>query len=317
MTTRPWIPDARRDAALSRIVDRRIAMDDEGFLHVEHGDVRRVRNYLRRALRAELGRSDRRTSGEIQADVADLLLLDNWLWWDGAREELAALELAVDSGMPKQRIGLLRGTGRQGVSDRIDALRALLEHHRPDVKLTREARRAEREKPSGPDDLRLQWLKRHHDWISDVAAALLEHGENALRDVAAHAAARQGRRAAADDVAPPGETAAEWLVEVRYELAKPRWLPTGITIMAMAVDELRSDPDLADLPGQHLLMRACAEFDQVQAAYADLSGALRAKPERRPRVTTPRRSTARTTARRTTARRTTPRRTAVRKRDAA
>src|SRR4029077_9934693 len=115
-------------------------------------DPREVLDYLQQRSGADIPR------WVLQADVCDALTLNNWLWWEDRRRELHFLKAGRDRGLFLSQLGAQVGVGKQGVLDRIDRLEALLRYDRPDEKIARAARRAQRE--------RCQRLPVEQAWLS-------------------------------------------------------------------------------------------------------------------------------------------------------
>ncbi|WP_236737394.1 hypothetical protein [Mycolicibacterium llatzerense] len=153
----------------------------------------------------------------LQADICDALTLNNWLWWEDRRRELHFLKAGRDRGLFLSQLGAQVGTGKQGVLDRIDRLEALLRYDRPDEKLTREARRAER---SARDRRPIEavWLAANRPEILDVVAGLV----------------REANRFELQD------EEREWLDELAIDGEADDFTPASMVILGLATAELRT-----------------------------------------------------------------------------
>jgi hypothetical protein len=100
------------------------------------------------------------------------LTLNNWLWWEDRRRELHFLNAGRDRGLFLTQIGAQIGVGKQGVIDRIDRLEALLRYDRPDEKLSRAARHADRE-ARRRRPVEGAWLDAHRDELTTVITGLV------------------------------------------------------------------------------------------------------------------------------------------------
>ena len=124
------------------IAKRRAKVDDrnrELLPDSPESDPREVLDYLRRFSGPDI------PAWVLQAEIADALTLNNWLWWEDRRRELYFLKAGRDRGIFLAQLGSQVGVKKQGVIDRIDRLEALLSFDRPDEKITRTARRSARE----------------------------------------------------------------------------------------------------------------------------------------------------------------------------
>lgn len=153
----------------------------------------------------------------LQADVCDALTLNNWLWWEDRRRELHFLKAGRDRGLFLSQLGAQVGTGKQGVLDRIDRLEALLRYDRPDEKLTRAARLAEREaRDRRPTEE--AWLAANRAELLDVVAGLV----------------REAARFELQD------DEREWLDELAADAEAADFTPASMVILGLATAELRT-----------------------------------------------------------------------------
>src|ERR1700761_862595 len=155
------------------IAKRRVKIDDpdrESLPNAPDSDPREVLDYLRKYSGSQIPR------WVLQADVCDALTLNNWLWWEDRRRELHFLKAGRDRGLFLAQLGAQVGVGKQGVLDRIDRLEAMLQYDRPDEKISRAARRAEREaKQRRP--VENAWLQSHRHDLLTVIAGLLDQAD--------------------------------------------------------------------------------------------------------------------------------------------
>jgi hypothetical protein len=160
----------------------------------------------------------------LQADVRDALVLSNWLWWEDRRRELHFLRAGRARGLFLAELGALVGVGKQGVVDRIDRLEALLRHDRPSEKLTRDARRSEREarNRSAAEDA---WLDAHREELVAVITGLLRQADRHMLD---------------DDDR-------QWIDELAVDVRDDDFTPATMTILGLAAAELRTAPAILAL----------------------------------------------------------------------
>jgi hypothetical protein len=251
VTTPPRVHRTQLDAALRRIAHRHAKVDDERFASIDSESAGQVLDYI-------VGHRSR-YPWVTQADICDGLVLWVWQWWEGQRQLHSLLTRGQREQVPLKQLGTPLGLGinsrrsnrgvrnqRQGTLHRIDRLTALLDYDRPDADLARAARRAEREAEQslGPQ---LAWLVRHRSLLVAVADRLLAV-----------------KRFANDD-------AYAWLVEVASDRNEDEWSPGSITVMKLAVEELRAMPEVVMLPSQHLVKRACHAVDELAAVFSTLS----------------------------------------------
>lgn len=168
-----------------------------------------------------------------KADVDDGLVLRVWLWWEGETAELWLLDRAEDLGMNRRRVGARLGvTTGQGLVDRRAHKREVLAG----------AAGAAPAAPT-PGRERQDWLDAHRREIQTIARTLVEHWDLADDD------------------------AAEWLVEVRRDLADDACTPGAFTCINWAVDAMAAIPAVNDLPTTHPLKQAIGAWPPLSVAY--------------------------------------------------
>jgi hypothetical protein len=228
------------------IAKRRAKVDDRNRDRLPDSpgsDPGEVLDYLRRFSGPDIPR------WVLQADVCDALTLNNWLWWEDRRRELHFLKVGRDRGLFLTQIGAQVGVGKQGVVDRIDRLEALLRYDRPDEKITRSARRSDREarerRPA--EDA---WLDAHHYELAAVITGLV--GE-------------------ADRFEIEDEDR-EWVDELAIDVRGHELTPATMVILGLAVAGLRTAPAVLALNSArpiavHGLM---ARADGLRSRFAEL-----------------------------------------------
>lgn len=256
VTTPPRVHRTQLRAALHRIADRRADADDEGFGAVDHESPGQVLDYLKR--------HPVRVSPEAERDLHDALVLWVWQWYESLRDLRTLLEQGIDRGIPYKQMGMPLGLGsaarkhgtearnqRQGVQRRLDRINALLEYDKPDADLSREARRidaaAAKAKAAPERDPQLSWLVRHRDTVVAVANRLLAVKEHA------------------------NDKAYSWLIEVASDRRDDDWSPGSLTIMRLAVEEMRVQAKIVRMPSQTLVKRALHAVDELCAAFTALT----------------------------------------------
>ena len=196
------------------IASRRAKVDDRNRDRLPdspRSDPREVLDYLQRFSGRDIPR------WVLQADVCDALTLNNWLWWEDRRRELHFLKAGRDRGLFLSQLGAQVGTGKQGVLDRIDRLEALLRYDRPDEKLTRAARLAERQaRDRRPTEE--AWLSAHRDELRDLVSGL-------VREAARFELQDEER---------------EWLDELAADGEADDFTPASMVILGLATAELRT-----------------------------------------------------------------------------
>jgi hypothetical protein len=231
--------------AIEMIAKRRRKIDDSNLHRLPDSassDPREILDYLQKFSGVSIPR------WVLQADVSDALVLNNWLWWEDRRRELHFLKAGRDRGLFLAQIGAQIGIGKQGVLDRIDRLEALLRYDRPDEKITRSARVAERqarERRPAED----AWLSAHRD---ELLAVITEMSYEADR----FGLIDEDR---------------EWLDELAID-ARGDFVPATMVILGLATAELRTAPSILALESTRpyavhgLLGRA----DALRCAFAEL-----------------------------------------------
>lgn len=185
----------------------------------------------------------------LQAEVCDALILLTWLWWEDRRRELQLLKAGRARGLPLAQLGAQIGVGKQGVLDRIDRLEALLRYDRPDEKITRAARHANRD---GQERAAAE-----HAWIDHNRAELSE--------------AISSLTAAADRYELEGE-GREWLDELAVDARDGELTPATMVILGLAAAELRTAPAVIALQGPrpHAVHHLLARIDKLRNQFAEL-----------------------------------------------
>lgn len=214
MGTRPKVHASEVSRAITMIASRRAKVDDRNRDRLPdspRSDPREVLDYLQRFSGRDIPR------WVLQADVCDALTLNNWLWWEDRRRELHFLKAGRDRGLFLSQLGAQVGTGKQGVLDRIDRLEALLRYDRPDEKLTRAARLAERQaRDRRPTEE--AWLSAHRDELRDLVSGL-------VREAARFELQDEER---------------EWLDELAADGEADDFTPASMVILGLATAELRT-----------------------------------------------------------------------------
>jgi hypothetical protein len=233
------------------IARRRRKIDDSNLHRLpdsSSSDPREVLDYLQKFSGINIPR------WVLQADVSDALVLNNWLWWEDRRRELHFLKAGRDRGIFLAQLGAQVGVGKQGLLDRIDRLEALLRYDRPDEKITRTERQAERQaRERRPTEE--AWLARHRDELLGIITELSYEA----------------------DRFELGDEDREWLDELAID-ARDEFTPATMVILGLATAELRTAPTILALDGPRpyavhgLLGRA----DALRSTFAELGA--KAKP---------------------------------------
>lgn len=256
VTTPPRVHRTQLSAALYRIAERRSEIDDQGFGAIDCESPGQVLDYVKR--------NPTRYPDVAERDVHDGLLLWVWQWYESLRDLRTLLQRGVDRGISFKQMGTPLGLGRgarktdtaarnqrQGVQRRLDRINALLEYDRPDADLSREARRVEvaaaKAKAAPQRDPQISWLVRHHDTVVAVADRLLSVKQHA------------------------NDKAYSWLIEVVSDRREDSWSPGSMTIMALAVEEMRVQSKIVKMPSQTLVKRALHAVDELCAAFTTLT----------------------------------------------
>jgi len=229
----PRVDDASKDQAIERI-QRRHARDDNSDVYLLLSeDPLDVLRYLRKRGTGAL-RADDETH-----DVEDALTLRLWLWWQGEAYEVWLLDQVDELRLNRRRVGARLGVGTgQGLVDRREYKRRLLadrdaaDDEAAEVVVQRES-------------VQERWVNVHRRQILHTAGALVEHW----------------------DLAGDDEDVAEWLVEVRRDLADRVCTPGSFTILGLAVAAMAAVPAVGELPDEHPLIRALAGWPALDAAF--------------------------------------------------
>jgi len=246
VATRPKVHRSEVERAIRMVAGRRTKVDDPHRWRLPDSpdsDPREVLDYLRRFSGVGIPR------WVLQADVCDALTLNNWLWWEDRRRELHFLRAGMDRGLFLSQLGAQVGVGKQGVRDRIDRLEALLRYDRPDEKLTRTARRLEREaRERAPGEL--AWVQAHRQELGAVIGGL---------------AGQADRFALADDDR-------EWLDELVIDARADELRPATMVLLGLACAELRTAPAVLALDSSRpsAVHTVLARADRLRCEFAAL-----------------------------------------------
>jgi hypothetical protein len=230
--------------AIVRIARRRAKVDDryrEKLPDSPESDAREVLDYLQKYSGPGIPR------WVLQADVCDALTLNNWLWWEDRRRELHFLKAGRDRGIFLSQLGSQVGVGKQGVLDRIDRLECLLRYDRPDEKLARVSRRAERERRERlPAEA--AWLTTQHDELRTVIAGLVKEAERF--DVEER----------------------DWIDELAIDERSDDFTSATMVILGLAASELRTAPTVLRLDSTrpYAVHALLARADQLRSQFAQL-----------------------------------------------
>lgn len=219
MAIRPRVSRAELSRAITRIVNRRVKIDDpnrEKLPDSPDADPREVLDYLLRYSGPEI------PSDVKQADVADMLKLNNWLWWETQRRELQILKIGRTRGLFLSQLGAQLGVKKQGILDRIDRMEALLRHDRPDEQISRDERRRKRQARQR-HDAEEAWLEAHQDQLLTLIERMVSHANRYGVD--------------GDD-----PELGRWVDELAADARDHALTSTTMVILGLAVDELRSAP---------------------------------------------------------------------------
>jgi hypothetical protein len=236
---------------LRRVVNRRIKVDDpdrallpDDTENPQVSEVYAVLDYLATHIRVP--------EWVTRADVSDALRLNNYLWWDERRRELAWLRTGVRRKLMLAQLGAAVGTGKQGVRDRIDRLEALLAYQRPDEQLTREARRAARA-ADARREVETGWVDTHAEQLTAISGGFTAAAE---------------RYELADDER-------EWVDELAADAREQAFSPASMAVLGLAADELRTAPTVVALPGPrpYAVHGWLARADALRSEFAALGTA--------------------------------------------
>jgi hypothetical protein len=246
VAARPKVHRSEVDRAIAMVARRRSKVDDPHRWRLPDApdsDPGEVLDYLRKFSGASIPR------WVLQADVCDALTLNNWLWWEDRRRELHFLRAGRDRGLFLSQLGSQVGVGKQGVLDRIDRLEALLRYDRPDEKITRTARRLEREaRERAPDET--AWVDAHRGELGELIDGLVGQAERLGVD--------------GDD--------REWLDEVALDARGDDLRPATMVLLGLASAELRTAPAVLSLDSTrpHKVHTLLARADRLRCAFGAL-----------------------------------------------
>jgi hypothetical protein len=231
-------------SAIERIARRRAKVDDhhrEKLPDSPDSDPREVLDYLRKYSGPGI------PLWVLQADVCDALTLNNWLWWEDRRRELHFLKAGRDRGLFLSQLGAQVGVGKQGVLDRIDRLEALLQYDRPDEKIARASRRAERERSERLPDQQA-WLSTQRSELRAVIADVVDQAERF--DV-------QER---------------EWVDELEIDGRDDDFTAATMVILGLATAELRTAPAVLSLDSSrpYAVHTVLARAEKLRSQFAEL-----------------------------------------------
>jgi hypothetical protein len=233
--------------SIARIARRRAKVDDRNramLPDAADSDPREVLDYLRKYSGPDIPR------WVLQADVCDALTINNWLWWEDRRRELHFLKAGRDRGIFLAQLGAQLGIGKQGVLDRIDRLEALLRYDRPDEKITREARRSQRQ-AAGRCAAEYSWLNMHREQLRSAMNGLIEAAD---------------RYRLADEER-------EWIDELASDARDDQLTPATMVIMGLAAAELRTAPTVLALDCRRpcALHTVLGRADGLRSQFAELA----------------------------------------------
>lgn len=242
--------------AITMTAKRRAKADDanrELLPNAPDSDPRDVLDYLQKYSGPDIPR------WVLQADVCDALTLINWLWWDDRRRELHFLKSGRTRGIFLAQLGAQVGIGKQGVVDRIDRLDALLRYNRPDEKIVRAARHADRQTR---ERLPVQqaWLIAHRDELASVVSGLVSQADRYQLEDAER----------------------DWLDQLSSDLRDDTLAPaTIITMLGLATAEIRTAPAVLALnsPRPHAIHHLLIRADRLRSAFVDETSMTSPKAE--------------------------------------
>lgn len=235
------------ELTISRIARRRAKVDDpcrEKLPDSPDSDPREVLDYLRKYSGPDIPR------WVLQADVCDALILNNWLWWEDRRRELHFLKAGRGLNLFLSQLGAQLGVSKQGVLDRIDRLEALLHYDRPDEKITRASRRAERERRER-SPAEHAWLNARSDELRAVITDLVDHADRFEIEER------------------------EWIDELKIDGRSDDLTNATMVIMGLATAELRTAPAVLKLDGNRprSVHTVLARADELRSQFAALGSA--------------------------------------------
>jgi len=145
------------------------------------------------------------------------------------------------------QLGALVGVGKQGVLHRIDRLQALLRYDRPDEKITRAARRAERERcarlPVEED-----WLAARRDELRSVISGLVNEADRL------------------------GAEERDWVEELEIDWREDQVTSATMVILGLATAGLRTAPAVVNLGTTRpcAVHTVLARADELRSRFAEL-----------------------------------------------
>jgi hypothetical protein len=139
------------------------------------------------------------------------------------------------------------GIGKQGVLDRIDRLEALLNYDRPDEKISRAARRSERERRERMPTEEA-WLRSRRDDLLEIITGLVE-------------------QASRHDVEER-----EWIDELEIDGRDDDFNSATMVILGLATAELRTAPSILRLESTrpYTVHTLLARADDLRSEFAGL-----------------------------------------------
>jgi hypothetical protein len=248
VTTRPRKSEDRVAAALERIAAARRSLDDEGFATVDHTDPHQVYRYILR--------HPPRSEQIACSEVSDAFVLHLWLLWEAEADLKLLINRARRLRLGWTEIGSRLGLTRNAAKLAWDRLCAKLDGYRPDPSISWDRRRLQSESNTGDNSV-TTWLQGHHDHITQVADDLVTHcavyvdGDSWLHNVSEQLDLTK-------------------LDQTRSARTQVRWERLHILWMALTVDELNALPEVAELPPQHLVKRACRAVLRLRHALEHL-----------------------------------------------
>lgn len=251
MATPPRITEIERDAAVERIAARHRRIDDprSSALGTEPRDV----------ISFVLDRGPAGVPRWVAAlDHHDALVLSTWCWWEERRRERRLLRQGLHLGLTAGELGAPLGmSSRQGLRDRLDRLDALLSHDRPDEQLSRDARRAGRER-----DARQHWIDVHRAHVRSVLAGLIAQTRRFLEAPAG------GDGLGGEDEQAADESAREWLDELAHDYADAAITPATLAVAGLLAAELRAHPRVLGLAPRHRVHAALASVEALRTRFS-------------------------------------------------
>jgi hypothetical protein len=228
------------------IAKRRTKVDDrnrEKLPDSPDSDPREVLDYLRQCSGQDI------PMWVLQADICDALTLLNWLWWEDQRRLLHFLQAGRSRGLFLSQLGARLGVGKQGVIDLVDRLDARLRYDRPDEKITRAARKSDREaKERWPAEA--AWLDARGDELVRVINDLVGQAD---------------RYKLVDEDR-------EWIDELAVDARRCELTSATMIILGLAAAELRTAPAVLELDSTrpHTVHAVLARAERLRTRFAEL-----------------------------------------------